>query len=373
MPDISMIELREAHALIRGLRSRGSEAELTQAIASVLAADARAAAAFARIVLSAAPREGATHVAVVSDTLLCRAEHTLAEGRVDLEFSDPQRLWQLIVEIKLYAGYGHEQIQRYLRSLGAERTLVAAITRDVPTYGDLDDEPDKRWLGSVQWAKILPALRALPVADDALASQWPLFLDVLEAEGSMGFTRPDPDLFRAWAVSVYARDHMVDFVDSLRRPLLDLLRTALADEQPKARHASLAAFATVGKKQRAVHPQQGKVLVRLRVPAAGPERVSVGVWGWGEPRFVVEVAYPSGDDAAARAAIATLTEAQFKNWRNQVLSRYLVLDADLLARDTLQEEVLDFARNSFRAIVRSGVLKLRGERVTAPSDEKPQT
>ena len=61
-------------------------------------------------------------------------------------------------------------------------------------------------------------VRALRPRNGMLAQQWPLFLDVLEKEGAMGFTRPDTDLFRAWAKYKQARKHMIDFVDTLRRP-----------------------------------------------------------------------------------------------------------------------------------------------------------
>lgn len=354
------VGLTSAHALFQALRDTRSETELTRALAAVLGADPIAAADFVRAVAESAPRAGAAAVDDLPLELLCLAEQRVEQGRVDLEFFDAERTWHVIVEIKVYARYGRDQISRYLESFrgDATRTLLAAITRDVPTYGDLEDAGDPRWLGSVRWAKLLPRLRALPFQDDSLAAQWPLFLDVLEAEGSMGFTRADPDLFAAWGASVPARNHMIDFLDPLWQPMLDALRDALADAGEEGPRESLAGVFMRGRVQRAVHPQLGKVLVRFRVPASGPERVWAGVWGWEEARFLVEAAHPGGAGAAADAAVAALNAAGFESWKDRLLSRYLRLDADVLARETLQEDVLAFAAESFRAIARSGVLRL---------------
>jgi hypothetical protein len=196
------------------------------------------------------------------------------------------------VEIKIYAGYGHDQIRRYLRSLiGTQRGVVVAITRDVPTYGDFVDD-DPRWAGSVQWRTLLAGVRNLSPDDLELAAQWPLFLDVLEVEGSMGFTKADTSLFTAWATYPTARSHLVDFVDSVRRPLLDALREALVPEEPADSLSRIASadVVSVGKKvKRVVTPKLGEIQVKFRVPADGLARIDVGVWGWGKPRFLVAV------------------------------------------------------------------------------------
>ena len=189
----------------------------------------------------------------------------LAEGRADLSFTDAAGRWHAIVEIKIYAGYGHDQVGRYLRSLrSAEHGVVVAVTRDVPAYGESVDDP--RWAGSVRWSTLLPGLRELRPADPDLAAQWPLFLDVLEEGGDMGFTKANTELFQAWANYPAARQHLTEFLDTMRRALVDELRAALVG--PDAPRETAADFATQGK--RVVVAQLGKVFVGFRVPQAGP-------------------------------------------------------------------------------------------------------
>src|SRR5262249_24441445 len=126
--------------------------------------------------------------------LECRAEVGLGdEGRVDLRFDGLDLT--LFVQIKLYAGYGHEQVRRYLRAVRrlppGPRSALSAVTRAVPTYGESQLDDDERWLGSVRWAPLLSRLRHLPVADAQLADQWRLLLDVLDKQGDLGMTRAD--------------------------------------------------------------------------------------------------------------------------------------------------------------------------------------
>ena len=190
--------LAARHALIAGLRHGRSETELTRALASVFTAEPMLGASFLRLVLSHAPQAGGIDLSSLPAALECRAEQALDEGRADLSFTDAAGRWHAIVEIKIYAGYGHDQVGRYLRSLrSAEHGVVVAVTRDVPTYGE--SVVDTRWAGSVQWSTLLPGLRRLRPIDPDLAAQWPLFLDVLEAEGDMGFTKANTELFQAWA------------------------------------------------------------------------------------------------------------------------------------------------------------------------------
>src|SRR5262245_43187530 len=199
--------LAARHALIAGLRDGRSETELTRALASVFAAEPTLGASFLRHVLSHAPQAGGIDLSSLPPALECRAEQALDEGRADLSFTDATGRWHAIVEIKIYAGYGHDQVGRYLRSLrSGEHGVVVAVTRDVPTRGE--SVVDTRWAGSVQWGTLLPGLRRLRPIDPDLAAQWPLFLDVLEAEGDMGFTKANPELFQAWANYPIARQHL---------------------------------------------------------------------------------------------------------------------------------------------------------------------
>src|SRR4051812_16953133 len=127
-----------AHALLWGLRRRGDEAQLTRVIASIAGVDRRFGAQFVRVVLDAAEAGAladnvrAFRGGAVPDALDCRAEESLGEeGRVDLRFDGPGLT--LLVENKLYSGYGHDQVLRYLRAIrrlprGTSSALVA-VTR----------------------------------------------------------------------------------------------------------------------------------------------------------------------------------------------------------------------------------------------------
>jgi hypothetical protein len=264
-----VLDLEAKHALIGALRDRGRETELTQAIAAVLAADPRMASEFVRLALAKAPRSRGLEI---PDSLACRAEESVEKGRLDLSFSDPTSDFRVAVELKIHAGFQGDQLQRYLDHLPTNGSLVA-ITRDVPTYGDpVEDDP--RWHGSVRWGKLLDDLRNLLPADPELARQWPLLLDVLESEGSMGFTTPDPQLFRVFERSREARDHIELFMDSIRMPLLQGLAKTLGVEETEI------AFEARGKKRRMVFPAQRMMSVAFRIPPSDKPRIWAAVWAW---------------------------------------------------------------------------------------------
>jgi hypothetical protein len=187
--------LAARHALIAGLRDGRSETELTRALASVFRAEPKLGASFLKLVLLHAPRARGIDPSALPAELECRAEQALAEGIVDISFTDAEGRWHAIVELKIYARYGSDQVGRYLRSLrSATHGVVVAVTRDVPTYGESVD--DTRWAGSVQWSTLLPGLRQLSPEDRDLAAQWPLSLDVLEEGRDMGFTKAKNELSR---------------------------------------------------------------------------------------------------------------------------------------------------------------------------------
>jgi hypothetical protein len=156
------------HALIRGLRLRAHEAQLTQAVAAVAASDPRFASAFVGLVLDVARADSrhsanVTAMGIPPPQLDCRAEesvydeHDLGLGRVDLRF-DGGEDFTLLVENKLFSGFGHEQLNRYQAALEflpeeRRRSGLVAITRDVPTHGELDAGAE-RWLGAVRWARL---------------------------------------------------------------------------------------------------------------------------------------------------------------------------------------------------------------------------
>jgi hypothetical protein len=102
------------HALMRGLRLSGNEAQVTQAVAALAQSDTRFAREFVRLILRVAASDG-RHVAnvnVMGDPpahVSCQAEHNVLDehdyglGRVDLRF-DGGNDFTLFVENKLHSG-----------------------------------------------------------------------------------------------------------------------------------------------------------------------------------------------------------------------------------------------------------------------------
>lgn len=357
--------LMARHALIHGLRKPGGETELTRALAAVFAAEPSMAAEFARLVLDAAPRRSFLNLDDLPTRLECRPEQSIDEGRADLSFVDEARRWHVIAELKIHAGYGPDQVERYLRSLRlVPLGVLVAITRDVPTSGDSAGN-SRSWAGSVQWSQLLHGMRALSPSDPDLRAQWPLFLDVLEEEGSMGFTRADAQLFNAWARYPGAREHLMAFVESLRRAILEGVNRELSavagEDSELPRDASEV---KVGKAGRVVTPRRGKIAVGYNVPAQRPgERLRIGLWGWDEPRFLVEIPWPSasGDPERQSRVVQELLDAEFESWRDKQLTRYLKLDDALLSSPDLSKEVFTFVAESVRLLAQSGVFALASD------------
>ncbi len=159
------VELLANDALIRALRDRGRETELTQAVAAFLMSDPRMAASFARVVLDRASL-GEPSFDVPAE-LACRPEEIIDKGRLDLTLWDDATGTRIAVELNIHAGFHDDQLQRYLDHLPPQKSALVAITRDVPTYGD-PRSGDDRWR-SVQWGKLLPHLRRLQPSDADLA------------------------------------------------------------------------------------------------------------------------------------------------------------------------------------------------------------
>jgi hypothetical protein len=210
----------------------------------------------------------------VPGRLTVTTEEVAGADRFDLRFRAPGS-WDAIVELKIHAGYGPNQLRRYLNALDeVDHAYLAAVTRDVALYGEPPAGSDPRWAGSVRWRQLLSGLRALPLADPDLRRQWPLFLAVLDQEGSMGFTRAEPELFDAWALMRQARDHVAEFVEAVRWPILDALRDALGGSE-----AAADFYRSRGGRPLLAQGGWGQSDMPLRVPADGPARVRAGMFG----------------------------------------------------------------------------------------------
>lgn len=342
-----------ATALLRGLRRPGFEPQLTQALASVFAADPALGADFVRHVLTGLEeRELAKST---PQRLDCAAEEIVSEGRLDLRFRGQD--WDLILELKIHAGYGAGWFDRYVGALtDARHGYVVAITRDVPQYGEPPAGSHPKWLGSIRWKSLLDGMRALEPADSDLRAQWPLFLDVLEQEGSMGFTRPDPALFDAYAQTKLALDHMEEFVLALQTPLLQALRDALGGDESAA-----SLYWKSGR--RLGRTRTGRISIPFRVPAAERSwRVRAGVISWTPPAsFFVQ---PGPDQRwdrrafspEARAAVDALIGGG--RFEGKWMAAFLPFDENLISSTEFEERIVGWAHERFAELVGSGLLSL---------------
>lgn len=357
--------LGREHAILRGLRDPRSETELTRVLAAALSADPMLAAGFVKAVLRRSKRAADPRWDALPDTFDCRPEVQIQEGRIDLEFTNLKTGWRVLVELKIDAGYGFEQIERYLRCLDPldDRQVLVSITRDIPKYGDPSLEGRSNWAGSLSWSSVLEDLRALP-AHPALTVQWNLLFDILQDEGSMGVTRVEPDLLEAWSKAAVARQHAVAFMDGLRAPLLAGLQEALASVLPHLA-ASDRAYATPTSNGR--RPQ---VDVQFAIPRGGDVRAAAQLWAWEDFRFAVSARYPADDRSeGARTAVADLARGGFDNWKNRWLWRSRRLDQELLTAPDLAERLLEWARETFDMIATSGILSVDVTPVASEEDD----
>lgn len=339
-------------SLLAGLRKPGDETQLTRALASVASVDPEFATAFLRLALEGAAGRSFD----VPTSVTVTTEEIAGADRFDLRFRADGE-WDVIVELKIHAGYGRQQLQRYLAALDdVDKAFLCAVTRDVALYGEPPAGVDPRWAGSVRWRELLPGLRELRVKDALLAAQWQVFLDVLEEEGSMGFTRPDPALFGAWSLMRQASGHVEEFVEAVRWPVLASLQDALGGAPDSADF-----YRSRGGRPVLSRGKSGKADMPIRVPGNGEIRIRAGVFGYNPPtRFVV--APHNGRRWMARLRSLPLEGQQAveylldRGFRDYDLHAFLVLDEEQLASPTLEEDVVAWTRSRFGDIVASGLL-----------------
>jgi len=348
--------LDKGAALIQGLRQRGDEPQLTRALASVFQADPSMGAQFVNLVLKTVSegRAGST-----PRELRCSTEEVVEDGRLDLRFRADG--WDVIVELKIYASYGRDQLDRYLNVLDkVDSAYVTAITRSVPIYGEPDRNVDPRWLGSVQWRRLLPELRKLQSRSPALSTQWLLFLDVLEEEGSMGFTKPEPELFAMLGQLRSSAKHAVEFMKALQMPLYEALVQALGGDETAA-----ALYKTRGGGLYIGRSWNGIIETAFRIPPTGPPRIRAGVFAYKPPvrffvaphtgrRWITRLGRLSPE---AQAAVRFLIDHGF---RDHDLHSFLELDENTLLSPTL-EDIVEWAHARFVDIVNSGILLCNAE------------
>ena len=373
----------QKHALTRGLRLRGNEAQVTQAIAAVAQADAGFARAFVRLVLRVARTDSrhAANVRTMGDPpaeITCQAEHSVYDeydyglGRVDLRF-DGDTDFTLFIENKLHSGFGFEQLQRYqaaLRVLPDERARsgLIAITSDVPSYGELDAGAEG-WLGAVRWARLYDeGLRDLVITDSDVRTQWRLLIDVLHDQGDLGLTAADSELIQAWARYEDGQAHLSALLNGIRQRTLDILRVGLKSKRYSGNSSreALAGLHYFGKREAVpVKREKSTVWTGFRVPAnIDRPAVRLSFWSDGAVAFSVEVApWKAAErlevgDRQLRIAAGKLAKSGFQSeywkgehvWWNEHRAQAFIEFEDVSAR------LLQLIETDVTAIVESGVL-----------------
>ena len=374
---LSLPDVRRSrrHALVRGLRLARHEAQLTQVIAAVAFTDRRFASCVVRLILQAAERHGRNAAAVralgdVPDELDCAAEHTLYDrkgltlGRVDLRFDADD--FTLFVENKLHSHFGEDQLLRYetaLALLPAGRAGLVAITRNVPSHNELNVH-GPGWLGAVRWAQIVDGLRQLPIADAGIAEQWPLLVDVLEAEGDLGVTSIDTDLVRAWARYLDGRQVLADLLDSVRERGSDIIAGQLLSRYPDHGSASEVCVPITHGKKGAVSVKREQQLIwsGYAIPATD-DSGAIALQFWpddGEPCFGVAVIPGDVDDRLRDndAQLAAASLALLKNGfqQNRGLWWSVHPPAEYLHHDDVPKRLLELVEPDVRTIIESDIL-----------------
>ena len=285
-------------AVLAALRRNRDEAQLTQVTAAVAGLDPHFAGELARVLVAAAPNaDNVQAISPVPRELECRPEERLwsseraDEGRVDLVFENQDEGFVLLVELKLHAGYGHEQVARYLRGrqrYTAERVGVLAVTRDAPAYG----EPEQRtagWLGSVRWARVLEDIRAIDHLDARARELWLTVLDICEQEGDLGVTELDVDAIHAWARYKRGRGQLEEFMREAATGAFEAVKDELAQASDLVPVGEPPRLLTRGAGEYRVWPYQESIHLRVALPGDGRERLRIQfLGGFSETLFTVE-------------------------------------------------------------------------------------
>jgi hypothetical protein len=280
--------------------------QLGRALAAVCDEDDRVALAFVRGVLEVAGIGSAgTRALVVRDRLPAVVTSTQQSqlfadvgrtslrrrvgrvGAVDLDFKGADG-WRLLVELKIDAGPGPDQIRRYLNT---KAPLVAVVRDPADAAFKVDGDSPRNWLGAVSWESITPILRGLPIETDA--GTWNELLDIATADGDLGKRR---------ARSTQAGRDAAAALDLAWPKLVDSL--VLAVERKHGKRAAALVADSHGRRNGGGTSGAG---VGIALPSdRGPYRIWVGLWEADSAAPMISVAwYPP----SARAAKRQLREA----------------------------------------------------------------
>jgi hypothetical protein len=294
-------------------------------------------------------------------------------GRADLIFDagEPDA-FVLVVENKLYSGFGDDQLARYqaaitvVRGTGGRGGLIA-LTRDVPTSGELSTA-DEEWLGSVRLARFLPRLRSLPVRDAGVAEQWSLLLEVLDEQGDMGMTQLNGDDVRAWSRYYAGRQQLTWLLEQVYAEVLDHTEAALKSAHRRLinEEAPVALWYKGRARRILVQQSLAEMQFGMSVPASYIEQsLKVGVWfqNPGVIRFGVSVAPREAERALKESEssfvrrLRTLTSAGFQ--QAGVTGEWFSTHdgAELLAADDAPAALLAKVKSDITLIAKSKILE----------------
>lgn len=276
-------------------RKKGGETQLTKEIRTLCERDpvlARGVAlAVVKVAATGRPRALRDVVDHVPDAVVVRNEENIGPkklrkiarfskgGQLDLEFIG--RAFCLVVEVKIGAKLGENQLERYLRHKGITNRNTAGglvlLTRDrtpIPTRV----AKSKHWLGQISWRELLPELEKVVPGDPAVRGEWKTVLDVIQQPGDLvadGVTWPLKGRTpgnRNRTILGAAKDGACEYVERTLAPQLH------------RRAEGLCAARQPGQRSRAVAVNGDRASLGLYIPATSKSPVVlVELWGKQQP------------------------------------------------------------------------------------------
>jgi hypothetical protein len=186
--------------VLRALRQKGNETQLTRAITALCKHDPALTAQLSRAILTTAVGGGKTSASGllkrIPRSLMITNEESLGParnsrrnpsgGRLDLQMVN--ETFRLVVEVKVGAKVAVGQLERYLNHPSFSNSNVTGglvlLTRN------LEEIPQrvwhhKRWLGQIRWHQLIPRLTEISPVDEAISEEWRLLLDIIQSPGDL--------------------------------------------------------------------------------------------------------------------------------------------------------------------------------------------
>lgn len=218
------------------------------------------------------------------------------------------------MEIKLGSGYGVDQLERYRRALDASPaacTALLAVTTRSAQMGEEALAGDPRWLGSVRWADVFDALRAL-----AHPSRLSVLLggrrSTSARTGDFGPMDLDPTAVGGWARRDEAEGILRYLLGELAQPTPTMVRERLGSGPDD----EVAAASVWRGQSTVVYPWRNQMRVKYRMAAeVKEERFRLQFLASdGKPYFTVEARYNHPRSASTTTPISKTPVASSRKW-----------------------------------------------------------